>query len=989
MPKSAGIRDTRKTNKEQSMAKRTQKKAEHYAFDKTRTYLPPARIAGHGEPPQEDPTRYALNPHLPPTLRSDPDGVADEAFRLLDLSKERALTEEEIQRLESYLRQHTPWLEWSGKREAQANGHFTVNPLVLQVHERISAEAVIRSATRKRLQRELFAVPELDRGAAVGFYQHEMDWTNRLILGDSLQVMNSLAVRERMKDQIQMIYFDPPYGIGYRSNFMPAVGTKPEGSTDRDEDLTREPEMVKAFRDTWKLGVHSYLEYLRKRLVVAKQLLAPDGSLFFQIGDENVHHVRELLDEIFGKHAFVSQIVFTKTTGLAAKKRMASRVDYLLWYSPSGKPKFRFLYEKAGDPAASGYPYSELPTGEIVKLDVAQNKENGRSFMSDNLTKPGPGAKYDIEFEGRMYGPGNRWWGFPKGSLARLIRADRAIRSKSRPRYKRYWEDFPYKALTNLWLGIGGANSPQYVVQTSEQVIKRCILMTTDPGDIVLDPTCGGGTTALVAERWGRRWITIDTSRVAVSIARHRILTASFPMWQTAESSRDPSVGFEYHSAPKIEPSTVANNTNLDPILDRYDRLLSDSLQKCNEALARVDAGASASLKAKFDSKWKTEGKQSITEDDQRRLILPKSWQHWEVPFNPDPDWPRELQDAVQEYRALWSNRKEEIETTIAEQAEKVDLVDQPKVVTGTVRVSGPFTVEGVLSKELAPHGAEAAESQPAYGSLTTATDNYKYLENLTEYLRRDGVTFAGNTVRQFAWIEPLFDLHTTSTLHAEGAWADDSNDSLVGVGFGPQHGPVTAPLVEDFLRASSRYQELVIAGFSFDPEAISAIRESSSSRLRVHQAHVRPDINPSMEGLLSATAQSQLFSVFGEPEIKLSTRTDGTWVVELVGVDIYEPLRGEVLSTGATKVAAWFLDSDYDGRTFCVTQAFFPNQDSWAGIANALRSAADEAAFAAFSGTESLPFEAGPNERIAVKVIDPRGNEVMTVSRLESKEAT
>lgn len=526
------------------------------------------------------------------------------------------------------------------------------------------------------------------------------------------------------------------------------------------------------------------------------------------------------------------------------------------------------------------------------------------------------------------------------------------------------------------------------------------MLMTTDPGDLVLDPTCGSGTTAHVAEQWGRRWITIDTSRVAVAIARQRLLTARFEHYRTKggadDGSENPGTGFVYKTVPHITLKSIAQNTNLDPIFAKHEPILDEKLTAANAALARVTDELRNRLVGKLTAKERAEGKRAVTDADRRRWALPKKgdkWEHWEVPFDTDQDWPRTLQEAVAAYRQAWRAKIDEVNACITANADYEELVDKPDPVPSVVRVSGPFTVEGVRPAELSLDekglfGGEPETLAVEDGGARVERQNvHAYLTQIVQHLRADGVTYLGNKRRKFARVEPLFEMATGGVIHAEGLWEgeDESGPNTVAIGFGPQYGPVTAEQVEELVRASKRYDDLVIAGFSFDAAASAAIQEASHPKLRIHQAYIRPDVNPGMEGLLKDTGHSQLFTVFGQPEIDVRRTRDGEVVVTLEGVDVYDPIENVVRSTGADKVAAWFLDSDYDGRCFCITQAFFPRQDAWEKIAKALGENADAEAFAAFAGTTSLPFRAGKHRRVAVKVIDPRGNEVMAVRSLRS----
>ncbi len=519
--------------------------------------------------------------------------------------------------------------------------------------------------------------------------------------------------------------------------------------------------------------------------------------------------------------------------------------------------------------------------------------------------------------------------------------------------------------------------------------------MTTDPGDLVLDPTCGSGTTAYVAEQWGRRWITMDTSRVALALARQRLLTAKFDYYEKQQPDQPlhPERNtFIYKTVPHITLKSIAQNQALDPVFAEWEALLAEKLTALNVALADVTPELRSRLQAKLLAKEKAEGKSAVTDADRRRWLLPPSppaawgWREWDVPFDSDPEWPAGLQAALKDYRQTWRGKMDEVNAVIAASAPQETLVDQPKVVPGVLRVSGPFTVEGVqpveqsLDLESPIEGVEdeldtfdAATSSVPLGEAQNAA---AFVESMIQKMRRDGIRFPDNKIQAFERLAQL----NHPVLHAEGAWGE----RRVALRVGPQYGPVTAQIVEEALRAANRggYDDLVIAGFAIDGAAQAIIQDDPNPNVRCHLAHIRPDV--AMGDLLKDSGDSQLFTVFGLPRVEIAQEKNGEYVVEMQGVDIYDPVGNTILSTGAGKVAAWFLDSDYDGQTFCVSQAFFPDSAAWEKLARALKSLVDAERFAAFSGTKSLPFEAGKHKRIAVKVIDPRGNEVMRVVRIE-----
>lgn len=474
-----------------------------------------------------------------------------------------------------------PFLNWAGKAERQ---QISVPTVPLFVHERHSTQNILKTLESHRAAGTMLDLfgdnADKDVADQLDAYTHKEQWANRLILGDSLQVMNSLLEYEGMGGQVQMVYFDPPYGIKFGSNFQPFVRNKSVSSQNKDEEMSREPEMVKAYRDTWELGLHSYLSYLRDRLLLAREILNESGSVFVQISDDNLHHVREVMDEVFGAENFVSLITFAKAGGgLASTSRISARVDYIVWYSRN-RASMRYvpIYERRENPLTEGFDLLMLEDGSMRRTTSDERAgeiplpKGAKPFMSVTFTKPGPGSKYNFEYKGRTYDSGRRWWGLPKDSLKKVSELNRIHLTANEMRFVKYFDDFPYKAMSNLWDNLGGASSPIYVVQTSPEVIKRCILMTTEPGDLVLDITCGSGTTATVAEQWGRRWITCDTSRVPLSLARQRLLTATFPWYELKNPARGPSGGFIFKRKqnrkgeevgglfPRITLKSIANN---------------------------------------------------------------------------------------------------------------------------------------------------------------------------------------------------------------------------------------------------------------------------------------------------------------------------------------------------------------------------------------------------------------------------------------------
>ena len=616
------------------------------------------------------------------------------------------------------------------------------------------------------------------------------------------------------------------------------------------------------------------------------------------------------------------------------------------WYAKDrdlAKEKMRKVFLKRKDNTLASHfenTYGEILTiGERnLKLRNSESVDDYRPFMSDNLIRqPNPEIKFDWhgrKIEGRFR--------TNEQGLKRALRANRILFTRSGIRYKFFLDDFPVSPLNHLWQDVIGAQNPVYVVQTNTQVIQRCLLMTTDPGDLVLDPTCGGGTTAYVAESWGRRWITIDTSRVSIALARQRLLTASFEYYKLKDEANGVAGGFVNKIVPHITLRSIAQNTALDSIFEKHEPILTEKLETLNSALAEITSEIRAKLRAKLAEKERREGKRAITDADKRRWDLPETaWQAWEVPFDTDPDWTETLQEALTDYRDAWRAKMDEVNECIADASEGEELVDQPEVDRKRIRVGGPFTVEAVQPPEESldidsPIGGEPDEMP---GTFDTESEEHEsvnaeaYLDKMIRLLRDDGVKFPEDVKQEFATLDPL----EGGVLHAEGSWANGGMDRRVAVAFGPQHGPVTVMQVENCLPAASRlgYDELIFAGFSFDGAAQAIIQDDPNPRVRIHMAYITPDVV--MGDLLKNTASSQLFTVFGLPRTKLETKnTDGNveYAIEMEGVDIYNPVDNTVSSAGADKVAAWFVDSDYDGRTFCITQAFFPDKNAWNKIA-------------------------------------------------------
>jgi adenine-specific DNA-methyltransferase len=890
-------------------------------------------------------------PRRKKTHQTDPNGVRDfrhaEARRKNNPPAGAAPTYEVRERQTTryaYDPHLDPQLVWAGKAEHTS---FEVDVVSLHIHERISTRAILEAVKKPEPQLALFGETPLTADQQIEFYRHEVGWANRLILGDSLLVMNSLLVKEGMAAKVQMIYIDPPYGIKYASNFQPRIDRR--DVKDQDEDLTHEPEQIKAYRDTWKLGIHSYLTYLRDRLLLARELLTESGSIFVQINDENLHLVRCLLDEVFGRENFVAVIAFQKTTGFSGRY-LSSVTDYILWYARDMKQtKYHPLYREKvpGDEGATKYrplcSFQAIPEGLFQATRLA---------TLDQLTSQGEvlGSPQEFEFQGRRWTPrrGLHWKTTTQG-LRRLAGAERIVVEGDSLRYVRFLDDYPVFGLSNVWADVGGIQSRTegklYAVQTAALAVERCILMTTDPGDLVFDPTCGSGTTAYCAEKWGRRWITCDTSRVALAIARQRLMTAKFDYHELREPARGPAGGFNYETVPHITLESIAKNTEIDAIAAKYQPQIDQALADLNRALG-------------------------------------KEWKEWEVPREAEPKWSDTAKAAHDRFWSLKRQKRREIDASIQRNAPQETLYDKPQVKRGVVRVTGPFTVEAIPVPAVEdPTQAPIPQFETEEAQARVSDRGGDYLTTMINLLKQQGgVLFPGSKKLELTNLRPL----NLGYLHAEAEAKQNGKAVRVAVSFGPQHGPVIAHQVQEAIPTAKMngYQVLLFAGFAFDPEAQALIQKAPVAGLQVHFANVAPDVL--VGDLLKTTRASQIFTVFGQPDVLAQKQKDGTYRVELRGVDIYDPLTGEVHSTRGEDVAAWFLDTDYDGMTFHICQAFFPgDEDAWEKLQRALKAQVDPEAFDRMRGTVSFPFKPGQHQRIAVKVIDFRGNEVVRVVSL------
>ncbi len=861
-----------------------------------------------------------------------------------------------------------PQLVWRGKDEQDWSDLVVqAPPLYIQekVHPKVLIDDLVRrseedTAGESGFQTDLFAdfngLPSED--ARTEFYQHEANWANRMILGDSLQVMASLAEREGLRGKVQCIYIDPPYGIKFNSNFQWST-TSRDVRDGKAEHITREPEQVKAFRDTWRDGIHSYLTYLRDRLTVARDLLTESGSVFVQIGDENVHRVRALMDEVFGEENFVSLITLQKTGGLISQG-LTRTLDFICWYSKNPdniKIRQMYLPRKTGDTSLERYDQVHLRSGEFRRITSGERAsgvlpEGARRCRQVALESANP--TFEFEFQGKTYI--QRW----KTNLAGLQKMERAGRISSTGRRLnslRYVDDFPVIPLTDRWESMQIGTGLTYVVQTAPTAIQRCILMTTDPGDLVLDPTCGSGTTAYVTEQWGRRWITIDTSRVALALARARIMGARYPYYLLADSAdgqikeaeierRAPSEsptygkirqGFVYERVPHITLKAIANNTEIDVIWEKFQEKLEPLRQQLNE-------------------------------------VLEKKWDEWEIPREADEDWP----DEVRELHAdLWKQRiarQKEIDASIAAKADYEYLYDKPYENSRKVRVAGPFTVESI-----SPHRVLAVDENDEFiEDVEEAKTGYDFAQVILDNLKTAGVQQAHKEDRiAFTYTTPW----PGEMVCAEGRYAEGATEKRAGIFVGPEFGTVSRPDLVQAAReaADADFDVLVACAFNYDAHTTDFDR---LGRIPVLKARMNADLH--MADDLKNTGKGNLFVIFGEPDIDILDAEDGQIQVKVNGVDVFHPNTGEVRSDGPEGIACWFIDTDYNEESFFVRHAYFLGaSDPYKSLKTTLKAEINADAWATLKSDTSRPFEKPASGRIAVKVINHLGDEVMKVFRV------
>lgn len=879
-----------------------------------------------------------------------------------------------------------PQLVWRGKDDQDWSDLVVqAPPLYIQekVHPKVLVDDLRLRTEKQQRQEDEQTAPLLfkdlyddfnglpDHACSTEFYQHDANWTNRMILGDSLQVMASLAEREGLRGQVQCVYLDPPYGIKFNSNFQWST-TSRDVKDGKVDHITREPEQVKAFRDTWRDGIHSYMTYLRDRLTVARDLLTETGSLFVQIGEENVHYVRTLLDECFGATNFFAQISFVKA-GALGSTGLPRRLDYILWYGKSVEStKFRkSLIQKSLENLGQ---YTQVVEDDHTLRPLSKKEKADRKQIPvDRLcrlvsfTKPGPGARYPLNFEGGVFNPGRRWWGFPEESAKQIIKAGRIRRQGKSVASLRYWNDYAVEELSNLWVDTasGSGMDKVYVVQTNVEVIKRCILMATDPGDLVLDPTCGSGTSAYVAEQWGRRWITIDTSRVSLALARSRIMGARYPYYLLADSTAGqqkeaeithsvPSTspthgsikqGLVYDRVPHITLKAIAYNTEIDVIWDKFQGTLESLREKLNKALG-------------------------------------KKWEEWEIPREVGEKWSNE---AIKLHEQWWEQRiarQKETDASIAAKADFEYLYDKPYEDKKKVRVAGPFTVES-----LSPHRVLAVDEDdelidPSKASEQKA-ENTDFAHMILENLKTAGVQQAHKEDKiNFASISPW---PGDRYICAEGRYTEGDQETAkekrAAILIGPEFGTVTRPDLVAAAREAgdAGFDALIACAFNYDAHSSEF---DKLGRVPVLKARMNADLH--MANDLKNTGKGNLFVIFGEPDIDILNVEDSQIQVKINGVDVFHPSTGEVRSDSADGIACWFIDTDYNEESFFVRHAYFLGaNDPYKSLKTTLKAEINQEAWDTLNSDTSRPFQKPKSGRIAVKVINHLGDEVMKVFRV------
>ena len=942
-----------------------------------------------------------------------------------------------------------PQLVWRGKDE-QNWSDLVVQAPPLFIQEKVHPKALIndllrhsKTAEAEKLAREsgfqvdLFAdfngLPSED--ARTEFYQHDANWSNRMILGDSLQVMASLAEREGLRGKVQCIYLDPPYGIKFNSNFQWST-TSRDVKDGKAEHISREPEQVKAFRDTWRDGIHSYLTYLRDRLMVARDLLSESGSIFVQIGDENVHRVRAVMDEVFGEANFVGEIILKTTSGAGSPSvgtlTLASVHDYVLWYAKKKEQvKYRQMYfEKAAMQTVSLYRRvlledgrDRLATAEEL-ADPSTLPDDQSLFRPDNLTSQSSpeSATFKVNHRGKNIAPGKGGWKTNPVGMKRIQASDRLYMTRNGSlQYVRKIEDFNVAPVNDVWTDVGTGSFTAdkiYVVQTNTKIIHRCILMASDPGDLVLDPTCGSGTTAYVAEQWGRRWITIDTSRVALALARARIMGARYPYYLLADSPegqqkeaqivgsappdtpthRNVRLGFVYERVPHITLKSIANNAEIDVIWERWQETLESLRTDLNDALGRsweeweIPREHGDPWPEAATSAWNKLGAAETVQAKEAALrslnrALNRHYTLDDVPNAPRDPWEPAATDLHIKWWEARIARQQEIDASIAAKADFEYLYDKPCEDRRKVRVAGPFTVESI-----SPHRVlDVDENDELIDNVAEARLGYGETQDfasvILEHLRTSGVQQAHKEDRiAFSSITPWpGDLVCAEGRYVEGA--DDAGaEKRAAIFIGPEFGTVARPDLVAAAReaADVGFDVLIACAFNYEAHA-SEFRKLG--RVPILKARMNADLH--MAGDLKNTGKGNLFVIFGEPDIDvLPVEGDGgeseQFQVRINGVDVFHPNSGEIRSDGADGIACWFIDTDYNEESFFVRHAYFLGAgDPYKALKTTLKAEINEEAWSTLRSDTSRPFDRPSSGRIAVKVINHLGDEVMKVFRI------
>jgi adenine-specific DNA-methyltransferase len=921
-----------------------------------------------------------------------------------------------------------PQIVWRGK-DAQDWSELVVNAPPLYIQEKVHPQALIddlRRMAKAKKQQEAGAQVDLfadfnglpDKEAATEFYQHDQHWSNRMILGDSLAVMASLAERESLRGKVQCIYFDPPYGIKFNSNFQWSTTSRDVKDGARDH-VTREPEQVRAFRDTWKDGIHSYLTYLRDRLTVARDLLHESGSIFVQIGDENVHRVRALMDEVFGEENSCGLITYKKTTGAGSPaigtNVLAAVKDYIVWFAKNkNQVKYRQPYreKEAGSEGAASYNRVQSPDGMTVK-GLRAGEDFGRDYeprgwrlvSSDNLTSQTgvESTQVAVAHFGETYRPTKGGWKTNALGLSRLGKASRVTQGGIALRYTRGFLDFAVVPLNDDWQDTSTGSFTEekvYVVQSGTKAVARCLLMTTDPGDLVLDPTCGSGTTAYVAEQWGRRWITIDTSRVSLALARSRLMGARYAYYLLADSPEGQRKegeitrtaprttktqgnvrhGFVYERVPHVTLKSIANNAEIDTIWEQRQPAVIAALAQLNAALAGhaapfpVTQGGRAGHKLDFRAK----GVMTLPsgEEAPKGALL-----EWEVPREAPESWPKAAHAALDAFWQARIARQKEIDASIAAKADFEYLYDKPYEDKGKVRVAGPFTVES-----LSPHRVLAMRDDDELIDVLEASEGKRkaaerdpkvkdfaemVLENLgvagvQQQDKKDRIRFTSLT----GW--------PGQYICAEARYNEGEAERRAGIVIGPEFGTFARPALVAAAREAgdAGFDALVACAFNYDAHSSEFNR---LGKVPVLKARMNPDLMMGNE--LKATGAGNLFVVFGEPDIKIHAEGDDQIRVQVFGVDVFKPQTGEVASEGTDGIAVWMIDTDYNEESFFVRQCYFLGaNDPYKALKTTLKAEIDEDAWTTLNSDMSRPFAKPASGRIAVKVINHLGDEVMKI---------